>query len=278
MTIQNVDRSVNEQTLINVVNTVAATALFVAPDELNPLTPNQRATNEAINTARMIADAPNFEADPETTIMRALAILNSSAKELAKMNEKHGYLAAYILCRRLTHQATYMAITANKDAVRLEQQMLRSNVSSETRKFIEADDWATEFVTTEEAASAEELLLPPEELSPKERAAKQVEAAEYVYNLLKRPMDTFTSVLMQFEKDLMLYLTSNGTTDYTPRVYLHSYTSVAFGSGKETEYEEALSFDEAERLLALKAAKRIETRANDMEALAQARTKALRAL
>lgn len=278
MTTQNVERSINEQTLINVVNALAEPPLFVAKDDLNPLTPNQRATNEAINTARMIVNSPNFEADPETTTMRALAILNQSAKELAKLNEKHGYLTAYIFCRRLTHQATYAGIVAKRDALRMEQQMLRSNVASEdTRRFIEADDWASEFVTVEEHASAEELLLPQEELTPAQRAEQSVEAADYVYTLLKRPMDTFCAILMQFEKELSIYLSTTGV-DYTQKVYLHSYTSVAFTTGKDTTYEEALSFDEAERLLAQKAAKRVESRANDLAALAQAQTKALRAL
>lgn len=279
MTIQNVELSNNEKALIAAINIVAAVPFFTpnSDEPKDALTKNQRATNEALATARTIANNPRFLQDPETTVMRALAILNGTARDLAKLNESSGYLAAYILCRRLTHQATYLGITARKDAQRYEQQLLRSNVSNETRTFIAADDWATEFTTTEEAASAEELLLPPEEDTPRIRAEKTVEAAEYVHSLLKRPMDTFCTVLMQFEKDLHTYLSSVGT-DYTIRVFLHSYTSVAFGSGTNTEYQEALSFDEAESLLALKAAKRIESKANDIESVLATRNKALRSL
>lgn len=279
MTIQNVELSNNEKALIAAVNIVAAAPFFKPASDLpkDDLTKNQRATNEAIATAQAIVANNNFVKDPETVVMRTLAILNSSARELVKLNESFGYLSAYILCRRITHQSTYMAITAKKDAQRYEQQLLRSNVSNETRSFIAADDWATEFVTTEAAATAEQLLLAPEDETPRTRAEQSVEGADYVFNLLKRPMDSFCSMLMQFEKDLAAYLSSVGT-DYTIRVFLHSYTSVAMSQGKETVYQEALSFDEAESLLALKAAKKIESRANDMEAIFATRNKALRAL
>jgi hypothetical protein len=278
MTIHNIDQTTTEQTLVAAMHMVANTGLFVQNNDLYPLTPNQRATNDAINAAVAIVNNPNFEHDPETVTMRALSVLNASAKELASMNEKSGYLTAYILCRRLTHQATYMGITALKDANRYKQQLLRSNVSAPTRHFIAADDWASEFTTTETHATAEELSLPQDEVTPRDRARAQVVAADEIYTMLKRPMDTFCTVLTMFENDLAVYLASVGNTDYTRREFLHSYTSVAFGQGQETEYREALSFAEAEQLLAEKAAKRVESRVVGVDAALATRAKALRAL
>ncbi len=271
--VKTTEQSTLENTLAGAIRQVAGNKMFLTADadgNVVEITKWQAATNDAIAMLRTIAATDTINADPETQLMKLLAIANATAKQLAVELDDSGYLSAYLIGRRVMHQVTYMALQSEKEALRMEQLKLRSNASTVARKFVAADDWATEFTTVEHTATPEELLREPEGNSPITRAAAMQEAAEAIYELLKRPMGTFGGYLAQREAELAEYFATVGQ-EYVQRSYLHSFTSVQV----DDEYEEALSFAEARQLHQAKALAKIERKGNNVASIRAARDRAL---